>query len=75
MPWKVLQSGEPGRIVDQFIHDDEWAKIQSLSSTTIKLISVYLSQSKESIDEIELSIPLLLPMVVPSICDLSTQTK
>ena len=75
MPWKVLQSGEPGKIVEQLIHDDEIAKIQSLSSTTIELISAYLGQSKESIDEIELSIPLLLPIVVPSICDLSTQTK
>ena len=75
MPWKVLQSGEPGKIVEQLIHDNEIAKIQSLSSTTIELISAYLGRSKESIDEIELSIPLLLPIVVPSMCDLSTQTK
>ena len=75
MPWKVLQSGEPGKIVEQLIHDNEIAKIQSLSSTTIELISAYLGRSKESIDEIELSIPLLQPIVVPSMCDLSTPTK
>ena len=60
MPWKILLNGEPGRTVEQFFHDVAWAKIQSTSSTTIKLISAYLGRS---LDEIELSIRLdLLPM-------------
>ena len=55
-----MQIGEPGRTVEQFFHDVAWAKIQSMSSTTIELISAYLSRSKESLDEIELSIRLNL---------------
>ena len=58
MPWKILQIGEPGRTVEQFFHDVAWTKIQSTSSTTIELISAYLGRSKESLDEIELSIRL-----------------
>ena len=58
MPWKILQIGEPGRTVEQFFHDVAWAKIQSTSSTTIELISVYLGRSKENLDEVELSIRL-----------------
>ena len=58
MPWKILQNGEPGRTVKQFFHDVALAKIQRASSTTMELISVYLGQSKESLDEIELSIRL-----------------
>ena len=58
MPWKILQIGEPGRTVEQFFHDVAWAKIQSTSSTTIELISAYLGRSKESLDEVELSIQL-----------------
>jgi len=54
----ILQIGEPGRTVEQFFHDVAWAKIQSTSSTTIELISAYLGRSKESLDEIELSIRL-----------------
>ena len=75
MAWKVLQIGEPGWVVEQFNHDVAWAKIHRLSSTTIELISDYLDQSKDSVDEIELSIWLLLPMLVSSICYLSTKTK
>ena len=58
MPWKILQIGEPGRTVEQFFHDVAWEKIQSMCSTTIKLISTHLGRSKESLDEIELSIRL-----------------
>ena len=58
MPWKILQIGEPGRTVEQFFYDVALAKIQSTSSTTIELISAYLGRSKESLDEIELSIQL-----------------
>ena len=56
MPWKILQIGEPGRTVEQFFHDVAWAKIQSTTSMMIELISAYLSRSKESFDEVELSI-------------------
>ena len=58
MPWKILQIGEPGRTVEQFFHDVAWAKIQSTNSTTTELISAYLGRSKESLDEVELSIRL-----------------
>ena len=57
MPQKIL-IGEPGITVEQFFHDVAWAKIHSKSSMTIKLISVYLGRSKESLDEIELSMQL-----------------
>ena len=56
MLWKILQIAEPGRTVEQFFHDVAWAKIQSTSSPTIELISVYLGRSKEGLDEVELSI-------------------
>ena len=65
MPWKALQIRQPGRTVVQFFHDVALAKIQSTSSTTIKLISVYLGQSKDSLDEIELSIRLDLAVAIP----------
>ena len=70
-----LRHNLSGWVVEQFNHDVAWAKIHSLSSTTIELISDYLDQSKDSVDEIELSIWLLLPMLVSSICYLSTKTK
>ena len=75
MPWKIWQIGEPGITVEQFFHDVAWAKIQSTSSTTIEVISAYLGRSKESLDEIELSIRLDLAVATYGGCDLSTRTK
>lgn len=64
MPWKILQIGQPGRTVEQFFHDVAVAKIQGTSAMTIELISAYLGQSKESLDEIELSIQLDLAVAI-----------
>ena len=58
MPWKILQIGEPDRTVEQFFHDVETAKIQGTSATAMELISAYLGHSKETLDEIDLSIQL-----------------
>ena len=58
MPWKILQNGEPGRTVEQFFHDFVMAKVQVMSAMTVELISAYLGRSKESLNEIELSIQL-----------------
>ena len=44
--------------MEQFFHDVVMAKIQDTGAMTVELISKYLGRSKESLDEIELSIQL-----------------
>ena len=44
--------------MEQFFHDVVMAKIQGTGAMTVELISEYLGRSKESLDEIVLSIQL-----------------
>ena len=54
MPWKIVQIGKPGRTVEQ-----------SMSSTTIKLISAYLGEARRALMKLSCQYDwtwLLLPM-------------
>ena len=65
MAWKIIHIGEPGRTVEQFFHDVAVSHIESSSSiSNIKLDCAYLGRSKESLDQIELSIQLDLAVAV-----------